>query len=173
MRSATGSKPPLFIIPRNAPGTLSIGPRAHGLQAWAQTLAGAGVTHVVSHLEPEEERRYGLVKEETVLTERGIDFTRLAERDFGTPDEADLVALVADLRVRLAAGEHVHVHCAGGVGRSGTTACAVLIADGFTPDQAMAAVGAARGRDVPETDDQRALLHRLAARLQDRPAEPG
>ena len=54
-------------------------------------------------------------------------------------------------------GEQVLVHCAGGIGRTGMFACAVLIRLGYTPDDAEAAVR--KAGSGPETAEQKALVY--------------
>ena len=103
-----------------------------------------------------------------MLTRAGVVFARLPVADYGTPSLPALAAMADRLAARLAKGASVHLHCAGGMGRSGLLACAVLGVEGAAPDQAMARVGEARGKPVPETDAQRALLRDHAASLQDR-----
>lgn len=64
--------------------------------------------------------------------------------DGPAPDEGMLVALadlVEDLRT---AGKRVLVHCAAGINRSGLVSAAALIRGGEDPDEAIAAVRAAR-----------------------------
>lgn len=46
------------------------------------------------------------------------------------------------------------MHCRQGLGRSSLITAGVLVAEGMAPEEAIAAVGTARGRDVPETREQ-------------------
>jgi len=62
--------------------------------------------------------------------------------------------LIDKLFSELSAGENILVHCAGGVGRAGTTASCLLVKGTVDADQAMTIVGAARGVSVPETEQQ-------------------
>ena len=83
-------------------------------------------------------------------------------------DEAydEVLALVADATERGA----VYVHCWGGVGRTGTVIGCLLADRGLDGDAALAELAALRagtrkgGRAAPETDEQRAVIHRRAAR---------
>jgi protein-tyrosine phosphatase len=57
----------------------------------------------------------------------------------------------------------VAVHCWGGVGRSSLVAAALLVLRGSTAQAAWHRVAYARGVPVPETDEQRDWVARLAA----------
>lgn len=83
--------------------------------------------------------------------------------DFGTPRPEEAGQLFADLVERLDAGRGVIVHCAGGIGRSGTTAAAVLVMLGMPVDDAIAHVRAHRPMAGPETGAQKDLVMSLAA----------
>ncbi len=79
------------------------------------------------------------------------------------PDAAE--ALVRDLAGRLVAGDTLLVHCAAGIGRTGTIAACVLIALGHDTATALDWVGAARPGAGPEVGAQRDLVESIAARL--------
>lgn len=63
----------------------------------------------------------------------------------------------------LCEGGRLLVHCAGGVGRAGTFATAVLLALGESMPRALARVHTAGSR--PESDEQRVLLAAIADAL--------
>ena len=84
--------------------------------------------------------------------------------DYGVPqDTAAFVALMEDVAHRLQAGENLLVHCAGGIGRTGTFATGVLMALHVTLNDALDAVQMAGSE--PETDKQQELLVDIADRL--------
>jgi protein-tyrosine phosphatase len=58
------------------------------------------------------------------------------------------------LASRLRAGEHIGVHCRGSVGRATVTAACTLVELGWAPNAALAAIEAARGCPIPDTDEQ-------------------
>ena len=86
--------------------------------------------------------------------------------DLHAPSVDDAATLVAELVDRLDRGQVLLVHCAAGIGRTGTIATAVLLAMGVDLDSALATVRASRPMAGPEAGVQRALLEALAAREQ-------
>lgn len=69
------------------------------------------------------------------------------------------------IAAQLEAGKNVAVHCRQSVGRSGMIAAGVLVTSGASPEEALRAVGSARGADVPETLEQRRWMQQLPSRL--------
>ncbi|NOX31753.1 MAG: dual specificity protein phosphatase family protein, partial [Actinobacteria bacterium] len=59
----------------------------------------------------------------------------------------------------------VLVHCAAGIGRTGTTATMVLVALGLSVGDALELVGASRPMAGPEVGAQSRLVERFAAEL--------
>ncbi len=86
---------------------------------------------------------------------------RLPIEDFGAPDDAQrFESLVRRAAERLRSGDSVLAHCAAGIGRTGMFATAVLLALGFSPDEAERRVRDAGSR--PERPEQVAALRGLA-----------
>jgi protein-tyrosine phosphatase/protein-L-isoaspartate O-methyltransferase len=142
------------------PGVLSTMGHPRDL-AHFRELADAGVDVVVCALTPDELAELDLVDAEVEARDAGLAFHRVPIPDFGVPEvEPELDGVLADMR----AGRHVLVHCWGGIGRSSLLAGALLVLDGASPEAAWQAIAEARGRDVPETDEQRAWLSAFAAR---------
>ncbi len=152
----------LFTIDHDLPGRLAIMPHPPGGAALApalDTLRTRGVSVLGSLLTRAEIDTLGLHDEQALFEAHGGTFMWFPVVDRGVPDDRLAFArFVADLRARLDRGEHAVLHCWGGIGRSGLTACAVLVNTGLTPELAMAQVSAARGCDVPETTAQRQFL---------------
>jgi protein-tyrosine phosphatase len=82
--------------------------------------------------------------------------------DLHAPSHDEAVALLAELRAHLEAGETLLVHCGAGIGRAGTVAAALLMTLGVPSDDALATVAAHRSMAGPEAGAQRDLLAALA-----------
>lgn len=151
----------LHFVETPAAGRLALMPAPQ--RADFRTMAKAGIALVVSLLPVAEAERLALAAEARLCRQAGFDFVNFPIADFAVPEDfgaaAALVGAIAD---QLAGGDAVAIHCRAGIGRSGMFASAVLVALGETPDAAMAAVSAARGCDVPETEAQRAWVRDFA-----------
>jgi protein-tyrosine phosphatase len=157
----------VYPIAANLPGRLSIMPRPVGgdrLDESMRALRSRGVDVLVCLLTDGERRRLDLADEHLAAARSGLEFRHFPVRDFGVPDHDAAEALVDEVCAGLAAGEHVVVHCRGGIGRSSTVAAAILLHWGYRPEQAWAVVARGRGVPVPETARQRRWLERHARR---------
>jgi protein-tyrosine phosphatase len=114
------------------------------------------------------------------LDDRYPDYTKWLRANIGTqavhcpipdmhaPAVDDLRRLVDDIYDRLAAGEVIIVHCAGGIGRSGTVAVAVLVRAGVPIDDALITVRSNRPMAGPEVGAQQDVLREFARQQQAR-----
>ncbi|MFZ0306012.1 MAG: hypothetical protein WAL75_25220 [Terracidiphilus sp.] len=115
-----------------------------------------GIDALVSLLEPGESEWLGLRFEERVACEMGMEFLNYPIPDVHVPaDTASFRAFVSGLADRLCGGMSIGVHCQGSIGRSTVTAACTLIHLGWTPEAAIEAIRAARGFEVPDTEEQR------------------
>jgi hypothetical protein len=86
----------------------------------------------------------------------GLRVLRLSIPDGGVPaDAAGVALLVETILAALRAGQRVVVHCAGGLGRTGTIAGCCLVAAGVEPGRALELLRATRGPDCPENEAQK------------------
>jgi protein-tyrosine phosphatase len=84
--------------------------------------------------------------------------------NLGVPaDRKAFVALARETAARIRTGGRVLVHCALGIGRTGTFACCVLMELGHAEQDARAAIRAAGG--YPETTEQDDLIKFVARRI--------
>lgn len=82
--------------------------------------------------------------------------------DFGVPsDRARFLELVHSMAAGLRRGDNILLHCAAGIGRTGTVASCVLVALGLSPDAAAQAVHSAGSH--AERPEQVALIQWVAS----------
>lgn len=114
-----------------------------------------GVDVLVSLLDPNEATWLGLGDEGPLAEAAGMQFLSYPILDVHVPaDIATFRAFVAGLADRLRAGERIGVHCRGSIGRSTVTAACTLIHLGWSAKEALKAIQAARGCEVPDTAEQ-------------------
>jgi protein-tyrosine phosphatase len=92
--------------------------------------------------------------------------------DLHAPPLAGAVTLVSRLDALIATGSRVIMHCAAGIGRSGTLAAALLMWGGMSASAAIGAVAASRPMAGPEVGPQRELLTNLESLLLQRDTAP-
>jgi protein-tyrosine phosphatase len=115
----------------------------------------AGVNTLVSLLSEEQVAMLELGKEGEVANSLGMQFLHHPIPDHELPrDERAFRAFVGDLANRLRIGQRIGIHCWGSIGRATVTAACTLIHLGWNPGTALAAVEAARGCPVPDTEEQ-------------------
>ena len=114
-----------------------------------------GIQTLVSLLEKDEAEMLGLGEEGPLATKIGLQFLSHPIPDVHVPPNLiSFQRFVIDLANRLNAGEQIGIHCRGSIGRATVTAAATLIQLGWTPKAALAAIQAARGCAVPDTQEQ-------------------
>jgi hypothetical protein len=114
-----------------------------------------GVEIIVSLLEWREAHWLGLSHEGTLAHEVGMEFLSYPIPDVHLPvDPPSFRTFVAGLADRLRAGQRIGVHCRGSIGRATVTAACTLIHLGWKPEAALQAIEAARGCEVPDTQEQ-------------------
>jgi len=136
--------------------------RYRPIEDWLSEMEAAGVARVVC-LAPQDEiakrsMQYHLWRK----SQTEYEITDVPIPDYGVPDAAgtdlfwrEAVRVADDIEK----GRRVFVHCGAGIGRTGTFACAVLVAAGYEANNAMREI-----REVgsqPETRRQTALVKSL------------
>lgn len=99
----------------------------------------------------------------------GIAAQHYPVQDFAAPSLDQIEAAVAFIERKLAAGEGVAVHCAAGLGRTGTVIACYLVHQGYTPAEAIAHVRSQRPGSV-ETGEQQAIVYTYACHRQQQPS---
>ena len=120
---------------------------ARDLNLDVEAIRAWGASIVVTLVEDRELVRYRVKDLGAAVTAAGMAWRHLPIRDVSTPDAAWEMAWAAQRDIihgELERGGKVLVHCLGGLGRAGTVASRILIEQGVTPGDAMAAVRAVR-----------------------------
>ncbi len=119
----------------------------------------AGLTDVVSLLEAHEVRDLDLAREADMAAGVGLVFESLPTPDRGVPVSFEVAhSLWNRLAAKILEGHSVGVHCRAGIGRSGLIAAGVLVCLGVDERTAWERTSRARGRPVPDTEEQRLWL---------------
>ena len=124
-------------------------------------LRHLGVDKVVSLLEVQEQREIGLEQEEALCLKNDIEFVSFPIPDRGLPNTVKAVNFADELYAQICKGKHVVIHCRSGIGRTGIIAGAVLVKSGKIAVEAIALISAARGVQVPDTEEQEDWLKSL------------
>jgi protein-tyrosine phosphatase len=159
----------IFWIKGHPPATLAIVLRPRG-DEWLEDellrMKQGGIQTLVSLLERDEAILLGLADEHPIADHIGLKFLSYPIPDTEIPSNlAAFQTFAAGLADRLRAGERIGVHCRGSIGRATVTAACALIHLGWTPRAALAAIQAARGCMVPDTQEQEDWILRYKARL--------
>jgi len=121
-----------------------------------QAILDWGGKVLVTLMEQYELRQLGVEDIGERAGEIGLKWYHLPIQDVSIPDSEfektwDVVSPI--LHKHLDAGEHVVIHCRGGLGRTGTIAARLLVESGETPQNALHRVRVARVGSV-ETEEQ-------------------
>jgi protein-tyrosine phosphatase/nicotinamidase-related amidase len=115
-----------------------------------------GVARLLCLVPTDELDRYGVADLLDVAAAAGLETCQIPIADQRPCSPEDAARAVAFLDA--ADGRDTLVHCVGGLGRSGMIVAHALVGRGFSPDQAIAAVRAARGPRAVETASQVAFV---------------
>ncbi len=132
--------------------------RSEPLDEFLREIQEAGISHIVC-LVPDDE-----IEEKSPEYLVAIEGDHLPARllrfeipDYGLPgNPADLDRMLDFIRERMDAGESVVVHCAYGVGRTGTVSALLLARLGLPLEAAIQTIR--RAGSTPDTSNQRAFL---------------
>ena len=135
------------------------------LDADVDVIRLAGFTTVLTLLPEEELAAFGVPDLGAQMRHAGLAWRQFPIMDFGVPDLQMQLAwptLQAELTLQLQAGQSLLVHCAAGLGRTGTMVALLLKALGRDSAAAIAAVRAARPGTI-ETPAQQAFVLNFVA----------
>jgi ADP-ribosyl-[dinitrogen reductase] hydrolase len=119
-------------------------------------VARAGIRTLACLVEAHELVEWGIADLPTAATARGIEVLHRPIRDVSVPTLDDARMLVLELVARR--DEPMLIHCIGGLGRTGVIAGCLLRAVGIAPDEALARLVSARGKECPQTEEQRRFV---------------
>lgn len=133
------------------------GAHQRDLAADLDVIAAWNAAVVVCLVEPCELEALGICTIGEEVRRRHMEWHHWPISDFGLPNEEFMGAWPersAMIRILLACGGRVLIHCKGGLGRAGMIGARLLVEIGATPDAAIAAVRAARSKLAVETTAQ-------------------
>jgi protein-tyrosine phosphatase len=114
------------------------------------------LTDIVSLLEDHEVRELELTREAELVHDVGLDFEQFPISDRGVPTSLEAAHdLWRRLEAKLRTGRSVGIHCRASIGRAGLIAVGTLLRLGVADEVAWQRASLARGRQVPDTDEQR------------------
>jgi protein-tyrosine phosphatase len=121
-----------------------------------KSLRERGIHTVVSLLTDDEVRELELEAEKQECETAGLRFHSFPIPDRGLPASLAATRVLAHaLAAELSEGRAIAIHCRMGIGRSSIIAAAVLSVLGMPPEDALERLTAARGLNVPDTEEQR------------------
>jgi atypical dual specificity phosphatase len=91
------------------------------------------------------------------INEAGLLLVHVPVPDMTAPTYEQLKQIVVTIRKALAAGLRVAIHCTAGLGRTGTALAAYLVAEGLSPEEAMARVRQLRPQSIETPEQEQAV----------------
>ena len=150
-------------------GSITMMPKPPGgkqLPSYIEYLQKKGINVLVSLLQYHEINTYSLINEGSECESRGIEFINFQVRDHDVPQFfVPFNQLIEKLAQDLKANKNIAIHCYAGIGRTGITACSVLMKLGMQVDNALIQLSQSRKLKVPETMKQISWLHHYAQQL--------
>lgn len=149
-------RPDIYHVANIGAGSLYVMPKpsSQWLHEDVSYFTNLGINLVVSHLEKAEEYELGLVNEAGTLESAGIEFLCFPVADRGLPELVSFRKFIESLYTQIVDGANVAVHCRAGIGRTGVTSACILIRDAYESQAAIDTVSAARGIQIPDTQEQ-------------------
>ena len=147
------------------PGQLAVCSRPRAgwfLDDDVRALRAAGYSLLVSALTPEEMMVAELQRVPLICEATGLAFAHFPVGNLQVAPFEQAHPQLLGWTERLRAGEGIAVHCWASVGRGPTLVAGLLVLGGVEPAEAWERIRIARGRDVPDTGEQRLWPARFA-----------
>jgi hypothetical protein len=157
----------IFAVEGPWPGRLAVCSRPRSgwfLDDDIRALRTAGFDILVSALVADETAKLDLLGVPEVCLAHGIEFVQFPVGNLMVPPIDAALPVLEGWRQSLVDGRGLAVHCWGSVGRSPTLAAALLALGGISPEESWRRIEEARGRDVPDTLEQRRWVAEIALR---------
>ena len=149
----------IFWIETPGKGKVGIMPRPRGgdwLEGEISYFKEEGVDAVVSLLTYPEICEFQLSEEESLCNNYEIDFFSVPVDDRCVPETIkEILDIVSDLNHLVQQGKSIAIHCRQGIGRSSLLAASVLTALGLSAKEAFKRIECSRGREAPDTVEQK------------------
>jgi len=158
-------------LPEEIPGKLylhSMPGRYEELSHSFQEIESLSIDRILSLVSLEETEQKSPTYAEAIKSNHlPCEYASYPITDSGVPeDRKAFVQFVEETASRLRNKKKLLIHCSGGIGRTGTMACCILIALGLSEEDAERIVRKAISR--PETSEQRSFVHWYAQRKANR-----
>jgi len=156
----------LFPVEGPWPGRLAVCLRPRSgtwLEDDIRALRAAGHDVLVSALTPEEIVSLELGPVPEACSRHGLEFVNVPVGNLQVPNLDTVLPHVQSWYAHLSAGRGVAVHCWASVGRSPTLVAATLAFAGIPVEEAWARIELSRGRQVPDTLEQRRWVEQFFA----------
>ncbi|TGL07307.1 isochorismatase family protein [Leptospira bouyouniensis] len=101
--------------------------RGRVLQDDLQTIKNEGITHILSLITEQEYIQYGVTDLKSEIPKLGLEQKQLSILDQKVPNLSQMKEIVEWMDSVFSKKQKILIHCVGGLGRSGTVACAYLI----------------------------------------------
>jgi protein-tyrosine phosphatase len=147
-----------WITKFNNSARLGIMARPRG-DDWLQediiAIKKGGVEVLVSLLEEDEINELGLIQEERLCKDAGINYMKFPIKDRNIPKDNNRIdEFISALNKKITEGASVVIHCRMGIGRSSIIAGAILLSKGMKTPEIIKTISKARGYEVPDTEEQ-------------------
>jgi hypothetical protein len=156
----------LYWVEDISPIRLAIAARPRGgdwLGDEIQRLRNSGVQTLVSMLTQCEIQELGLLHEGEECHACGLEYLNFPIEDRAVPANVlEFKKFAGEAVVQLKAGKFMAIHCRAGIGRSSLLVCSMLVQLGIVSSQGWPLIQKARGCAIPDTDEQRLFIEKLA-----------